>query len=977
MSPTPMMPRATYRLQFNGDFTLDDGAALVPYLDRLGISHIYASPLLKARSGSSHGYDIVEHDSLNPEVGGEEALARLTDALRARGMGLILDVVPNHMGVMGRDNPWWLDVLEHGPASRRAGYFDIDWDPLKDELRGKVLVPVLGDHYGNVLDSGELVLAHDPAEGTFAAEYYEHRFPIDPREYPRLFAHRTDDLAGRLGEDGPAAAELASLLTAFGNLPPRSAVSAAERDERARDSAIHKRRLADLRAEYPQIARFMDEVVADYNGAGRRPGDAALFHRLLEAQAWRLAYWRVATDEINYRRFFDINDLAALRMEDEEVFRATHGKVLEMVAAGRVQGLRIDHPDGLYDPAAYFERLQAAARSVGRPAAGSDPGSDAEAGTGLYVVVEKILAAGEQLPTSWPVAGSTGYEFARSAGGLFVAARNEAEMDRIYRSFAFADGDFRAVERNSRLTIMQDALASELAVLATELARIAEMDTHTRDFTRSALREGISAVVACFPVYRTYVTRQGCSEEDAGRIEAAVGEARRRAALPDESLFDFLRDVLVTRRAEAREARYRDRVVAFAIKFQQFTGPVAAKGVEDTALYRYQRLISLNEVGGAPDRFGTPAAEFHRDNAARLAAWPGGLLAGSTHDAKRSLDVRMRIHALSEWPAEWEERVARWHEATAPLKHEVDGRMAPSANDEYFLYQTLVGAWPAAGRPGGDGWEDFVQRIRAYLRKAFREAKRHTEWESPDPDYEAAVQHFVAGVLDPAQGSAFLHDFLPFQQRIAAVGRFNSLAFLALEYTAPGVPDMYQGDELPDYRLVDPDNRRPVAFQARSAALTALELCCDGNGYAPASLVREAVGDPADGSLRLQLVRRCLALRRRWPSLFARGEYLPLTPRGEHADHVCGFCRRDEGRWLMTVVPRLVGGLCDGRPPVGKEIWDETALVLPAGLEPPALRHLCTGETLRTAPSPEGRMIRAADALRSFPVGVFAAANQA
>ncbi len=957
-----MMPRATYRLQFNREFTLDDAAALVPYLERLGVSHIYASPLLKARPGSTHGYDIVEHGSLNPELGGEEALARLTDALRVCGMGLILDVVPNHMGIMGRDNPWWLDVLEHGPASRRAGYFDIDWDPLKDELRGKVLLPVLGEHYGNVLDSGELVLAHDPAEGTFAAEYYEHRFPIDPREYPRLFAHRTDELTARLG--GDVAAQFASLLTAFGNLPPRSAVSASERDERVRDSAIHKRRLADLRAEYPQVAGFIDAVLADYNGGGR-PGHAALFHRLLEAQAWRLAYWRVAADEINYRRFFDINDLAALRMEKEEVFRATHGKVLELVADGRVQGLRIDHPDGLYDPAAYFERLQAAAAP------------DAGNGGGLYVVVEKILAAGEDLPANWPVAGSTGYEFARSAGGLFADTRNEAEMDRIYRSFAFADRGFRAVERESRLTIMQDALASELAVLATELARIAEMDTHTRDFTRSALREGIAAVVACFPVYRTYVTAAGCREEDAARIGAAVGEARRRAALPDESLFDFLRDVLVTRRAAGRASRYRDRVVAFAMKFQQFTGPVAAKGVEDTALYRYQRLISLNEVGGAPDRFGTPAAEFHRDNAARLAARPGGLLAGSTHDAKRSLDVRMRIHALSEWPAEWEERVARWRQAAAAFKHEVDGRMAPSANDEYLLYQTLIGAWPAATRPGRDGWEEFVQRIQDYLRKAVREAKQHSEWETPDPEYEAAVQQFVARVLDLAQGSAFLRDFLPFQQRIGAVGRLNSLAYLALEYTAPGVPDLYQGDELPGYRLVDPDNRRPVDFAAHRAVLAALEVCCDENSHMPSTLVRAAAEDPADGTLRLQLLRRCLALRRHWPSLFARGEYLPLSPRGEHGRHLCGFCRRYEGRWVITVVPRLIGGLCDGRPPLGESVWGETALLLPAAVQPPALQHLCTGETLRPQPSAEGWMIRAADALGIFPVGVFAAADQA
>lgn len=954
-------PLSTYRLQFNRDFTLDDAAALVPWLDALGVSHLYASPLLKARPGSAHGYDIVEHGRLNPELGGEAAFERLSEALRVRSMGLILDIVPNHMGVMGRDNPWWLDVLEHGLASPHAAYFDIDWNPLKDELRGKVLLPVLGDHYGNILDRGEIALVHH-ADGSFSAEYYEHRFPLDPREYPRLFAHREGELARRLGQDNPAATEFASLMTAFANLPARGAVAAAAREERARDSAIHKRRLAELRARHEAVAAYIDEVLGDYNGDGAGSGDPSLLHALLEAQAWRLAYWRVAADEINYRRFFDINDLAALAMEREEVFEATHGKILQLVADGRLQGLRIDHPDGLFDPAGYFARLQGAAAAL-VPA-----DQQQTTGPGFYVIVEKILAVDEALPAHWPVHGTTGYDFARSAGGLFVDPSHAHEMDRIYRSFTFAENHYGAMEREARNTIMQDALASELAVLATELARIAEMDTHTRDFTRSALREAICAVVSCFPVYRTYVTAAGCPADDAARIESAVAEARRRAGLADDSLFDFLRDVLLARRAAGHGEHYRGRVIDFAMKFQQFTSPVAAKGVEDTTFYRYHRLVSLNEVGDAPDSFGTTVAQFHRDNAARRGRWPLALLAGSTHDAKRSLDVRMRIHALSGFPAEWESAVGRWSEINAAYKHEIEGRMAPSANDEYLFYQTLLGAWPDEDEPGGESWAQFTERLQTYMLKAAREAKLRTEWETPDPDYEAALGRFVGGVLDATGNRRFLRDFVPLQRRAARVGRCNSLAFLALQYTAPGVPDLYQGDELWNFRLVDPDNRAPVDFDCRRALLEALERDCREDGTLPPDVAAEAAA-AADGRLRLQLLRCCLALRRRWPEVFAAGSYTPLGVEGERSAHVCAFMRTDDRRNVLTVVPRLAGALPGDGLPLGEEAWGDTRIILPRGFPDGILHHGCTGET----PAAENGGLRVADALRHMPVGILSA----
>ena len=962
------IPRATYRLQLNRDFTLDDATALIPYLAELGISHCYTSPLLKARPGSPHGYDIVAHDVINDELGGEAAFARFTEALRAHGLGLLMDIVPNHMGVMGRDNPWWLDVLEHGRASRYARFFDIDWKPLKDELRGKVLLPVLGDHYGNILDRCELQIVFDRDSGALSAEYFEHRFPLDPAEYPLVFAHRRDDLAARLGADHASVGEFDSLLTAFANLPPRHDDSPDAIEERSRDTLIHKRRLAALCAQDVDIAQYLEDVLADFNGTGQRAGNPAVLHALLEKQGWRLAYWRVAADEINYRRFFDINELAALSMERREVFDATHRRVFELLAAGSVQGLRVDHPDGLYDPAGYFDRLQDTAAAIAKPdVSESRPGHAAHP---RYVVVEKILAADEALPEHWPVHGTTGYEFVRSAGGLFVDPASAEAMNEAYHGLTGAE-PFATTVQSARRQIMEEALASELAVLATELARIAEMDTHTRDFTRSGLRQAIENTVACFPVYRTYIDADGPSATDEARIDAAIDAARRSAKVADDTIYGFLRDVLLTRQAAGREEDYRARVLAFAMKFQQFTSPVAAKGVEDTAFYRFNRLVSLNEVGGEPAEFGHSPHQFHRDNEARWRHWPHSLLAGSTHDAKRSLDASMRIHALSEHPGDWTGLVKRWMRASARFRQVLDAEPAPVANDEYLLYQTLIGAWPN-GPLDETARNDLVRRIQAYMVKALREAKQRTSWTRPDIDYEAAMEGFIASILEPANG--FVETFLPFQQTIAQAGRLNSLAYLLLELTSPGVPDLYQGDEFWQFLLVDPDNRRPVDFARRHAALDALQSH-QGGGPLSAGDLEALLKDDHEGRSKLYLVWRLLALRRRHPGLFREGDYIALETSGAQAGRLCAFCRRRDDAVAVSIVPRLAAHLPTGTSgfPLGRDAWEDTRVHLPAWLSGEQLHDILGGGTFTL----DGSDFPAGRALERFPVALWTTSNLA
>src|ERR1700719_3643500 len=710
MTPRAHIPVATYRLQLNRDFTFNQATEIVPYLSDIGISHCYISPCLKARPGSMHGYDIVDHNSFNPEIGTAEDFDRFVSALHERGMGLILDIVPNHMGVMGSDNAWWLDVLENGEASIYSNFFDIDWQPLKEELQGKVLIPVLHDHYGAMLESGELKLVFRQDRGEFDIAYHEHRFPIDPKEYPRILQHCGTQATEVLGEQNLALLEFQSLITAFGHLPSRQETASDRVAERNRDKEIHKRRLADLCSRSPEIAACIARAIELINGDPSNPASFEELHELIKAQAFRLANWRVASDDINYRGFFDINDLAGLRMENEAVFEDTHRLILGLMADGKVDGLRIDHPDGLYNPRQYFERLNS---SIALAAKNSGNRSH-------YVVIEKILTGAERLPAEWPVCGTTGYDFANLVNGVFVEPGAAMRLHRTYRTFIDEEIDMDDLAYRCRKLIIRVALVSELNVLANQIAKIALSKRHTCDFTLNSLRDALTEVVASFPVYRTYVTSSGVSDTDVRYIRSAIASAKWRSPAADASIFDFVGEVLLIRIAEGQDPAYQNAVTTFAMKFQQFTSPVMAKGLEDTAFYRYNRLVSLNDVGSDLHRFGTTTPEFHLANQERLGSWPHTMVATSTHDSKRSEDVRARINVLSEISGQWKARVREWKSFNRNHRRLVNNKPAPSPNDEYLLYQTLVGAWASEPLNDTDDWKIFCERIENYLLKAIR-----------------------------------------------------------------------------------------------------------------------------------------------------------------------------------------------------------------------------------------------------------------
>jgi (1->4)-alpha-D-glucan 1-alpha-D-glucosylmutase len=936
------LPRATYRLQFNRDFTFAEATGLVDYLAALGISHLYASPFLKARPGSTHGYDITDHNALNPEVGSEPELITLSDGLAEQGIGLVLDFVPNHMGVGGKDNEWWLDVLEWGRSSPYADYFDIEWEASRLDLRGKVLLPVLGEQYGAVLESGDIVLRFDAAEGSFSAWYHDHRFPISPRRYANIL--RRADLPPRDGGE-----ELRRLVDAFSRL--REGRSDRRRRALRNDGIKLKAQLADLVARHPELGSAIDGAAAGLKG---QPGVIASWrplHLLLEAQAYRLAYWRVASDEINYRRFFNINDLAGIRIELPELFDRAHRLVLSLVAQGRLHGLRIDHIDGLFDPKQYCERLQqAASHAAGSPEQ-------------FYILVEKILAPYEAL-RDWPIAGTTGYDFINEVGGLFVDPAGEAPLTGIYRDFTGRNDAFEAVLDAGKRRVTDVNLASEVSVLAGGFHALSVSHWATRDFTLNGMRAALQEVITMFPVYRTYVTTAGAASEDRRYIDWAVGRAKRHWPGTDTSIFDFLHSVLTGDLVRTPGAYQRRAVQRLAMKFQQLTGPVMAKGAEDTAFYRYARLLCLNEVGGDPARFGTSVAAFHHQAEARAKSWPAAMLAGSTHDTKRGEDGRARLALLSEMPAAWEQRLALWSRANRGRRSDVDGVSTPDPNDEYFFYQTVVAAWPLdLAVDDVDGVAAFAARVQATMVKMVREAKEQSSWSNPNVEYEAALGRFVAGALDASRGNSFLQDIAGFVEELARPGTVNSLAQTLIRLTAPGVPDIYQGAELWDFSMVDPDNRRPVDWAARLLLLDDLRrrfgaAAVDATGFADlASAWR-------DGREKLFLIWRALQLRATAPVLFAAGSYRSLETSGRHADHLCAFTRQHEGQTLLVAVPRLVGQLMKENAPID---WSDTAIERP---EAAAWRDALAGTDLE-ARTPR---IAAGDLFRNFPVALLIAA---
>jgi (1->4)-alpha-D-glucan 1-alpha-D-glucosylmutase len=866
---TPI-PRATYRLQFHKEFGFRHAAALAPYLARLGVSHIYASPYLRARPGSAHGYDIVDHGQLNPDLGDKTTFDEMVTAFRDNALGQILDFVPNHMGVGGADNPWWLDVLEWGSQSEYAGWFDIDWEPDRRYLEGKLLVPFLGDQYGAVLESGQLTLRFDPETGGFAVFAYDtHKLPICPLHYHRV-----------LGDEHP---ELERLGDAFSDLPewrPRIA-------QRAKDLQTELGVLARQRSD---VRQAVQAAVDRINGQPGYLETWRVLDALIQDQYWRAAHFRVAADDINYRRFFNINELAGLRMELPELFDQAHRLAFKLLRDGVLDGLRIDHIDGLLDPKGYLLRLRE------------------QAPRSFYLIVEKILARHEVLREDWPVEGTTGYEFANLVLGLLVDPLGEEGFTQFYRAFAGDHGAFDETVRACKVRTMLNEMASELNVLARDAARIARENPRTADFTRNILQRALKEIVACFPVYRTYIDSVAePTEADRRDIDWAVAQARRNEADVDPSVFDFLHRLLTTDLvAEPRSGFSRQSVVRFAMRVQQYSGPVMAKGLEDTALYRYNRFVALNEVGGHPDHFGVTLAAFHRANAQRAEHWPHAMLSTSTHDTKRGEDIRARLAVLSEIPEEWVRQVQAWSRILRARRGDVEGTARPDRNDEYLFYQLLLGAWPAEltgiETLDPEKLRSFAERMEGVMVKSMREAQLRSTWASPDTAYEEAMLGFVRDALEISRPNAFLNAFLPFQQRIARLGTRNSVVQTTLKLTLPGVADVYQGAELWDLSLVDPDNRRPVDYRARIGLLEQVSALLKRDRR---TAMLDMLEDWQDGRAKLAVIAILLGYRRDHSKLFAQGSYEPLIATGSKADQICAFARCYQQDVLVVAVARF------------------------------------------------------------------------
>ncbi|MBV8832365.1 MAG: malto-oligosyltrehalose synthase [Acidobacteriaceae bacterium] len=854
-------PTATYRLQLHKDFGFDDAAGIADYLKSLGISHVYSSPYLQAAPDSKHGYDVVDHHKVNEELGGSEAHDRFSKRLAELQLGQVLDIVPNHMAISGRRNRYWWDVLENGPASRYASYFDIEWQPSEERLRNKLVVPILGDHYGRALARGEIKIQRHGGE--FSIKYFENELPVSPRSMPLLLS----EAAQQSGSD-----YLAFFSDAFVDLPWPTTADYARLTQRHRDKEVTYRLLGRLFTEVPFIADAVDECIKAIN---RQPDR---LDQILEAQNYRLAYWRVAEQDLGYRRFFDVNTLVGLRMEDSRVFADTHALILRWLREGVLDGIRVDHPDGLLDPRQYFERLRAEAPDV-------------------WILGEKILEPGEKLRRDWPIDGTTGYDYLNQAGGLFVDSRNEAAITKIYHEFTGESTNYPAIVRDRKHRVLRELLGSDVNRLSNTLQDICETHRNHRDYTRHELNRAIRELVACFPVYRTYVVpaRDEIDQDDIRYVEEAVGAAKKNRPDIDSDLFDFIRDLLLLRVRGKTESD-------FVLRFQQFTGPAMAKGVEDTVFYSYNRLVSLNEVGGDPGRFGVSPDAFHKFCAETQREFPRTMVASSTHDTKRSEDVRARISLLSEIPERWGKALRLWSELNAPAKTDE----MPDRNTEYLVYQTLIGTWPID-----------KGRLRGYMEKAAREAKQHTSWLSPNKPFEDALQMFIEKLYGNA---AFLRALESFVKPLVAPARVNSLAMALLKLTAPGIPDMYQGTEIWDLSLVDPDNRRPVDYDHRRKLLAEL----------PRLTVQKVMRRSDEGLPKLWTVWHALAARRECPDSFDKSaKYRPIKAQGRKTAHVVAYAR---GESAIVVVPRLVIGLDND--------WSDTRLSIPAG----RWRNRLTGE---------------------------------
>ena len=872
-------------MQLHAGFTFDDACRVAPYIRDLGISHVYSSPYLQAGPGSQHGYDVVDHQTVNKELGGAEAHHRFSQRLGELGLGQVLDIVPNHMSV-SRENRMWWDVLENGPSSRFSSFFDIDWNSAEEKLRDKLLMPILGDQYGRVLSRNEIQIVREGS--SFLVKYFDQAFPVAPRSLCPLLS----DAARKSGSD-----QLSFLAESFSRLPSPDSTDRDVQLARNRDKAVLRKLLEDLCQQQPAICAAIDEAIARING------NIDALDDVLNQQNYRLAYWRTSNEELGYRRFFDVNTLIGLRMEREHVFEETHALILDWIGRGLLDGIRIDHPDGLRDPKQYLERLRRRAPEA-------------------WIVAEKILEPGEWLRKEWPVQGTSGYDFLNLCNGLLVYPEGLDQLTQIYAAFTGQPTDFEQIAFEKKSKISKETLASDVNRLANLFVSICEGNRDSRDYTRAEIRRAIRNVAACFQVYRTYVVadRAEITEEDRERICQAINKAKSRRPEIDGGLFEFMADILSLRITGSKEAE-------FVARFQQFTSPVMAKGVEDTAFYCFNRLTSMCEVGGDPAQRGTSLQGFHGFNQHMQGTFPTSMVTLSTHDTKRADDVRARLAVLSETPSRWAASLKRWSRMHARFRQ----GPYPDANTQYFLYQTLIGAWPID-----------VERAKAYMLKAMREAKLETAWTGGNKEYEDALEHYIECIL---ADSSFVTELEQFVQRINGDGRVNSLTQTLLKCMAPGVPDLYQGGELWDHSLVDPDNRRPVDYELRARLLDGMR------GRPAADVVASFAARMEDGSPKLWTIHQALSVRTELPACFdERSTYTPLLAQGPKMDHVVAFVR---GQQVLAVGQRFPHRLGQN--------WSATTLPLPPG----TWTNRLTGERFHG-----GTQIRLATLLESFPVAL-------
>jgi (1->4)-alpha-D-glucan 1-alpha-D-glucosylmutase len=971
-------PVSTYRVQMHKDFTFANAQGIVGYLKKLGISDFYSSPIFEARPGSMHGYDVTRHDRLNAELGGDEGFLSFSAELQRQGLGLLLDIVPNHMGV-GNDSVWWQDVLENGHASQYSEYFDIDWKPLKPALRNKLLLPILGNQYGTELENKRIQVSIE--NGRPRVHYYDHIMPVAPRTVHLIFDQFD-------GVPNPLPQFFREVLERINELPPHETTNEELRELR-REQLAHLLPLLQDALRSPEMQPLIQQALQTINGTEGEPHSFDRLHLLLDAQPYRLASWRTSAEEINYRRFFDVNDLVGLRMENPQVFAATHCLIRELLATRRVTGLRIDHCDGMFNPRQYLIRLQllylasqcggevprqeTAANGIERSILDPVRGYDWSQSQGpLYTVVEKILEPREYLPPEWPVRGTSGYDFVYLANGIFIQNANEKRFNVLYAQVLGHPADPDEIIYRCKLQVMQTALASEVYALANLLSRIAASNRKARDFTDNILETVIRETIAAFPVYRTYIDDRGeYGERDVAFLRFAVARAKRLNADIDASAFDFLRETLLLQSNSASTKQKPDpQMLYFALKFQQLTGPIMAKGVEDTTFYVYTRFLSSNEVGGSAKSFGISLDTLHQSNQERLKHSPDTMLTTSTHDTKRSEDVRNRLNVLSELPQLWSASVRRWQRMNAKFKQKMeDGRIAPDNNEEYLLYQTILGAWPWQMETQQDR-ESYLERIKQYAFKALSEAKVNLSWINPDAEYMKAVHAFISAILMPGgrgKESPFVASLSSLLPQLQLFGAVNSLAQVVLKIAVPGIPDFYQGNDLWELSLVDPDNRRAVDYNQRSVYLDTLHELAEREG--PAAVCRDVLSNLADGRTKLWTMHRALQLRTREHEIFRHGEYTALEVAGDHQEKIIAFLRRDPNseRSVLAVLPRFACTLMRGRPelPLGPA-WGNDQLRIPVS---PGTRYtnVFTGECLTV---PEQQNLALGAMLATYPVAL-------